>query len=303
MIRPLEHSSHLNKLMSLLFLWLFGTLISLAIIKGLGFLIWKSNLFDLAANPDFNNALHIKQLRFIQIVNQLFSLLMPPLLLAVLISTKPLEWLTLNSKPKISGILLVVLLTFSIYPLVELLGSWNLRMQLPEALAGLEAMMRSSEENAARLTEAFLMHPDGGSLALNLLMVGILAALGEELFFRPALINILNSWFRNQHLAIIVSAFLFAAMHLQFFTFLPRFMLGLILGYTFIWSGSVWIPFITHLVYNSSAVMVYFLIARGSLQIDPENIVSGQNSLVYAGSFIFSACLLYIFHRTKDYSS
>jgi uncharacterized protein len=298
MIRPLQNTSPLNQLMSLLFLWLFGTLISLAIIKGLGLLIWNSNLFDLAASPDLENALHINQLRFIQIINQLFSLLLPPILLAILISPKPLNWLAIDKAPRFSGILLMVLLTVAIYPLVELLAGWNMALKIPEALSGLEEMMRNSEENAARLTEAFLMKPDAGSLAMNLLMVGILAALGEELFFRAALINILQSWFRNRHLAVIISALLFATLHLQFFTFLPRFMLGIILGYVFIWSGTVWIPFITHMVYNSTAVVIYFLIARGSIALDPENISGNAGPLIYTTSFILSALLLWLFRRS-----
>jgi uncharacterized protein len=298
MIRPLQNTSPLNQLMSLLFLWLFGTLISLAIIKGLGLLIWNSNLFDLAASPDLENALHINQLRFIQIINQLFSLLLPPILLAILISPKPLNWLAIDKAPRFSGILLMVLLTVAIYPLVELLAGWNMALKIPEALSGLEEMMRNSEENAARLTEAFLMKPDAGSLAMNLLMVGILAALGEELFFRAALINILQSWFRNRHLAVIISALLFATLHLQFFTFLPRFMLGIILGYVFIWSGTVWIPFITHMVYNSTAAIIYFLIARGSIALDPENISGNAGPLIYTTSFILSALLLWLFRRS-----
>jgi len=90
-----------------------------------------------------------------------------------------------------------------------------------------------------------------GALALNILIIAILPAFGEELIFRGVLQKILSDLFRNKHAAVWVTALFFSAVHLQFFGFLPRLILGLAFGYLYLWSGTLWLPIIAHFVNNA----------------------------------------------------
>ena len=142
-----------------------------------------------------------------------------------------------------------------------------------------------------RLTEAFLRNTSIPSLAVNLFMVGILASIGEELLFRAVLIPLFKDWFKNVHVAIIISSILFSAFHLQFYGFMPRFLLGMIFGYLFVWSGSVWLPIFAHFINNSSAVIVYYLVNKGSLNVEADNFGATDNHYLLLAGVLISLML------------
>ena len=81
------------------------------------------------------------------------------------------------------------------------------------------------EETAERLTIAFIETDNIVGLLFNILIIGVIPAIGEELLFRGALQGSIERWTKNGHLAIWISAFIFSAIHLQFYGFLPRFIL------------------------------------------------------------------------------
>jgi hypothetical protein len=85
---------------------------------------------------------------------------------------------------------------------------------------------------------------------------------GEELLFRGALQTIFLRWIRNPHVAILLVAFIFSAIHMQFYGFFPRLALGLLFGYLFYWSNNLWIPIFAHLVNNGAVVINTFIYQR-----------------------------------------
>lgn len=76
----------------------------------------------------------------------------------------------------------------------------------------------------------------------------LLPAIFEELFFRGVIQQELNQWWGNYHLAIVVTAIVFSAIHMQFVTFLPRFLLGMVLGYLLVWGKTILVTHHTHIV-------------------------------------------------------
>ena len=101
-------------------------------------------------------------------------------------------------------------------------------------------------------------------LIVNLFMIGVLAAIGEELIFRGLFQKLFTQIVKNPHLAILITAILFSAFHFQFFSFLPRFVLGLILGYLMYLGRSIWFPIIAHFVNNAMGVIYYYFNSKGS---------------------------------------
>jgi len=157
--------------------------------------------------------------------------------------------------PQINEIVLVVVLAFCIFPITGFTGELNATMHLPDWLSGVEQWMTKKEESAARLLDSIMTQDTFLVVILNVMMIAVLPAIGEEMIFRGVFQKILSDLFRSGHLAIWITAFLFSAFHFQFFGFVPRFILGLVFGYLFFWSGTLWLPIISHFINNAVPVI------------------------------------------------
>jgi membrane protease YdiL (CAAX protease family) len=157
--------------------------------------------------------------------------------------------------------------------------------------------MKDKEALGARITEAFLSTTSAGGLTVNLIMIAVLPALAEELLFRGVLAKLFRDWTRSNHLAVMISAFVFAAIHLQFYGFLPRFLLGVALGYLFFWSGSLWLPIAAHFTNNFLSVMVEFLFRKGLIPTNAENFGFTTSAWLTGFSFITVVLILYLIFR------
>jgi len=130
----------------------------------------------------------------------------------------------------------------------------------PEVLAYLEAQ----QDAADHLVKILLSANKGlGGLVLDTLVIAIVPAIAEEFFFRGVLQQILHKMLRNIHVAIILTAFVFSLVHFQFLTFLPRFYLGIVLGYLFYWSRNIWVSITAHFINNFYGVFVSHTLPEG----------------------------------------
>lgn len=162
----------------------------------------------------------------------------------------------------------VILIIFIYAPFFEWTILVNEQMRLPEFLAGLERWMRLKEDETSMLTNALLSRPSIGALIINIFMVGILAAVGEELLFRGCLQNIFIKWMGNSHLAIWLAAIIFSAIHLQFYGFLPRMLIGALCGYLYFLGKSIWFPITAHFINNASAIIIAFYLTKTGKPLD-----------------------------------
>ena len=268
----LANRSHFTQLLSLLFLAFIGA--SLA--SFLGFLLVKP-LFGIDA---FNNSAAlfnyelpaaVSALKLIQIVSSIGIFIIPVWYYGFLMDGNKegiASNLRMQKMPIISLSVIVIVLMFCISPAIDLLTRFNELMKLPGFLSNVEQWMKTQEDQASTITKVFLQMDGINSLLVNLLMIGILPAIGEELIFRGALQRLFASWTKNPHLGIIIAAFIFSAIHIQFYGFLPRFALGVLLGYLFYWSNNLWLPILGHFINNGTAVIASFLAQRGFINYD-----------------------------------
>jgi membrane protease YdiL (CAAX protease family) len=142
-------------------------------------------------------------------------------------------------------------------PLLSYIVHWNANISLPQSFSAIENLMRTMEQAAENVTKILLSQNTLMGITLNLVVVALLAAIGEELFFRGIILRLLVEWWNKKHIAIWVSAIIFSALHFQFFGFVPRIFLGAMLGYAFIYSGSLAVPIFLHFVNNASAILFY----------------------------------------------
>ncbi len=215
-----------------------------------------------------NNA-NIGALKLLQTVYSLGLFVVPAFIAAYFISGKIGDYLYLNRFPKLNLLVLTFFIILFALPILNLLGVWNAEMKLPDFLSGLETWMRQSEEQAKIVTEKFLNVHTISDLGINLLMIAVIPALGEELLFRGIIQQIFTRMV-NKHWAVLLTAFLFSALHL-------------------------WIPIIAHLINNGMAVIVAYMTNNGAISKDVENI--GANTGVIIFSLITTVILVRLLIR------
>ncbi len=142
----------------------------------------------------------------------------------------------------------------SITLIIAALGLVQYSYQINRALP-LPAWMLDSEKNVEKTIETIFALKGFGGALLNVLLVAAMPAISEELLFRGVLQRQLGRIFKNEHLHVWLTAIVFSAIHFQFQGFLPRLILGALLGYTLVWTRSLWVPIATHFFYNGSQVM------------------------------------------------
>ncbi|MGM0565315.1 MAG: CPBP family intramembrane glutamic endopeptidase [Bacteroidota bacterium] len=243
----------------------------------------------------------VSMLLYFQFISQMGIFVLPPLLFAILIKKNVFYYFQLDKSPNPRSLLFSFLIAFTILPAINILAQWNQQLNLPELFQSTQQWMEVREETAKELTELFLNRTSWQALMSNLLFIAVIPAIGEELFFRGVLQKTFSAWFRNPHAGIILTAVLFSALHMQFFGFLPRFVLGLLFGYYFYWSRSLWLPVFAHFINNGAAVLVAFLAARGKVDINYEEFGSyNSNAWLVAIYTIITLVLLYfIYYQSR----
>ena len=259
----------------------------------------------------FEQPLSVTALKWVQFFQSTAMFLLPPLCVAYLWSQEPMKWLKVSEFQsfKFSGI--AILLMLVALPAINLLSYWNQQMSLPAFLEPLEQWMKTSEESAKVLTEQFMHTTTIGGLIINLLLMAVLPALGEELTFRGVLQRLFQgskvSEFQGSrvpHLAIWCSAILFSAIHLQFYGFIPRMLMGALFGYMLVWTGSLWIPILMHFTNNAMAVLLYFVSLRVGWDMEKMDAI-GTNDTLWLGvvSMVITIVGIYAFRRSTTMSN
>lgn len=237
----------------------------------LGTVIGLAYVFITKSNPQDLNAL-----RFMQISNQLFTFVFPPIAYAFLVKENPVNALGLK-KSKTLWILIGIAMIFAIMPFNSILAEWNANLTLPESMSKIESLMKQMQEAATEIIEKFVSVDTIGGLILNLFMIAGLAALGEELLFRSIIQTSLIKICKNAHIGILIASAIFSFIHFEFYGFFPRLILGMLLGYMFYFSGSIWISMLMHFLNNGTVVFIYFLNNKGITNIDVDTF--GQTSI------------------------
>lgn len=152
--------------------------------------------------------------------------------------------------------ILVPIIMLAATPLIDITMRFNTWI-IPEG-SWLESIFKPMEDSAAELTAALLSMDSPMTLVLNLIIIAIIPALGEELAFRGILQNQLAKTTRNIHLAVWITGIIFSAYHFQFYGFIPRMLLGVFFGYLVVWTGSIWPSIIAHCTNNAAAVIAIY---------------------------------------------
>ncbi len=177
-----------------------------------------------------------------------------------------------------------VLVMLVAQPLVWYLGWLNQLIPLPETIELLERSQVEMIENL--LTGGFALW----FLVLN---VGLVPAVCEEVMFRSYLHRLFENSF-GIIAALIITAVLFGLFHFRLSQLLPLSMIGLLLGWMTVKSGSVFPAILMHFIHNSGTVT--------AVHTNPELLETAEATtapplLLVAASLILTGLLIYLYHK------
>jgi membrane protease YdiL (CAAX protease family) len=180
------------------------------------------------------------------------------------------EWgsyFTLDKEPKLKALALWGMLILSSYPFLGGLAKWNEMIPFPE-------WMLSNQDSTFEIMGIALTMESFYEVFQGIILVGLMAGLGEELVFRGIVQKNLNQVFSSPHAAIWIAALIFGGFHMQAERFLPLSFLGLLLGYSYYYTKTLLVPILLHLLNNSVQILSLYI-----LKLDPTEELTGSEDI------------------------
>lgn len=297
-----------NKPILIQFLGFFViAILSLAIFKEAGTLLadflFSTNIFQLGMPSSIENEATVNALKVIQLFTALGVFIFPPLIFTMIFKKEAWGYLDLNKNTTFINYPTTIFIMLGALPLINFFVGINEAITLPASLKAVEQALFAAEKQAEQIIQAFLNVDSLSGLAFNLVLIALIPAIGEELFFRGIVQKLLMEWTKHAWLAIVISGIIFSALHFQFYGFIPRMMMGILLGYLFYWTGSLWIPILAHFTNNAAAVIMYYFIHNGKMDKTIDELGKQNDEIAYViastGLVIFT--LLYFYKNRESY--
>lgn len=222
---------------------------------------------DVLAGKLADDAPHsdVWKVRLVAGLNQLLVFLVPALATIMVFRRASPEikaGVSLKRFPDVTTIALSLGLLIASMPFVFYVFQINKLIPVPEA-------MQVVAEQATKTIKALMRMPTIWDFVANLLLIAVLPALGEELLFRGLiqrqLMRRMSPW-----VAIVITGALFSFFHFQVDGFLPRWLLGILLGWVFWQTGNFWVPVLLHFLNNGVQVLGQYLYGQGMSSVDIE---------------------------------
>lgn len=197
----------------------------------------------------------IPRFKLNQLISTVVAFILPAFFFAYFSSPGALPYVGIQKN--VHPVLLVssIILLACIYPFINWLGELNTRINFGK----MQHSVRQMEEVYNRVLQVFLKMPSFSDLLVNLLIMALLPAIAEELFFRGALQKTLLRLSNKPWLAIITSAAVFGLLHGTFLKLLPILALGILLGTIYYITSNLWYCITIHFINNAFAVLsVYY---------------------------------------------
>ena len=259
-------------------------------IAAFGFALMNgADLNNLMTDPNaIYEAMSLTQVLISQVAYTIiFTFLTPWFYLKVLIN-RNFSVLSTERKIELVPLVITALATFAFMLVNSYFIEWNESFKFPEFMAGFEKWAREMEDQLAEATERFTKFENVGEYIFGLIAISILPGIGEEVMFRGVLQNGLHKLSKNKHVAIWVAAFIFGAIHMQFYGLVPRMMLGAVFGYLYVWSGNIWYPIIAHAINNGIGVTLAYAaqFSESEVNLDDTEAIPLYGQIIAAAFFV-----------------
>jgi uncharacterized protein len=202
-------------------------------------------------NPKYYNAI-----MWIQAISTFFMFFLPVYFFALICYRNPVKFMGFNTNFNIKQVLLVLVILLLTFPLSGALAELNKIIPIPK---NWEVYFKAKEAERAAQEAALININTFSRYILSMIIIALLPAVFEEVFFRGGIQNILTRWFKGPWIAIILTAIIFSAFHASYYGFLVRFALGVALGLIFYYSGSLWLNILLHFLFNGIQVTAMYV--------------------------------------------
>jgi len=264
-----------------------GFFVALPFIDG-SFFDFVTNVGDPISHPEVKTPLFI-----LQACATFFGLILGPALYWFAIEKQNVLMLLKKGTNPIAFVITgIVVITFMAVNSVFI--EWNAHLHFPGFFNDFEQWARARETYAEEITKFLTTFSSLSEFLFAFFIIAVLPGIGEELVFRGLLQPQLHRATGNAHVAIWISAFLFSAIHMQFFGFVPRVLLGALFGYLYLWSGNLLIPMFAHFLNNGFSVLMLYLKQLGIIEIDIDSTEAAPWPAVISFAIITFGLLSYL---------
>jgi len=200
----------------------------------------------------------LNQFRWAQLLSSVLTFILPAFLYAYLSDEHPLGYLGVKRNTNVLILFAVLFLVVAAQPFAIYMGQLNQQINFgadQQKFEQLERVYENAMNNFVKMNSPL-------DLLVNLFIVALVPAVSEELFFRGSLQNILERWTRSPWIAIMLSSFAFAFLHLTVFKFLGILILGIVLGTLFYITRNILYNIFFHFLNNSISLLVTYYASR-----------------------------------------
>ncbi len=221
----------------------------------------------------------------------LFIFATPALLFAYLAHPAPAGYLGLRKPGKWIQLLLVVFVMLGATPILQMLEGWISKINFGP---GVKAAQQANDS----MMSAFLNVSSFTGFLGVFVVMAIVPAIGEELFFRGIFLRMAKMRSRSMLGPIIFTAIVFAWTHSNIYGLLSIFLAGILLAVIYNLTGSLWCSILAHMFFNGLQVILSYLSNNNQAV---KTFTSGSSisyPLVFAGSIIFGVSF-YLLWRNR----
>lgn len=215
----------------------------------------------------------------VQGIQNLFIFLLPAATFAYLAHPEPAAYLGLRKPGKPLQMLLVVLVMAGAMPVLILIE--NLIGQIDFG-----AKVKAAQAVNDNIMRAYLQMPTIADFLRTFVVMAIIPAVGEELFFRGTLMRFARKRSRTMIFPILFTAAVFSYSHTNIYGYLPIFLAGSLLALIYQLTGSLWCSIVAHMFFNGAQIVLHYIGGDGIDKITEQGGV--YYGIVAAGAVVFA---------------
>jgi membrane protease YdiL (CAAX protease family) len=208
--------------------------------------------------------------RISQVLGTFCLLFIPTVLYLIICHGRNAFWLGfnkhINARQIILGFFLIFLANITAGPLEDF--SKMVLSHFPY----LDAKAQRLEDSYSELAMVLSNLKSWGEFFMAIVIMAFFPALFEEIFFRGALQNLLERWWKAPLIAVIVTSLIFSVIHMSLYLFLTRALLGFVLGLMYQRSRNLWVNIIAHFLNNTVALIQVFWISQNKEKIEMDKL-------------------------------
>ena len=212
--------------------------------------IWDLNgleIYNDLQNQEFKYLYAHKALAFF---DQLGTFLIPSILFLIIIRSMTINYVI----PKRDDWVKLIIYFFILLGLAQILLVISTYIGYDFLPLSTQDFLKNQQDFNTKIQEGFITDSFFGFL-FNIILLAIIPAVGEELFFRGILQDICIGLFKNNSTGIIITSLIFGILHFQIDNLLSIIFASLLLGYIYNFSNNIFLTILLHFGFNSFSLI------------------------------------------------